>query len=126
MKTECDALEAVSKDWSTLGEVPEALRTPEICLKACRQCGMSLAVVPNDVLSPEICLVAVKADPTALTQVPDRLLTPALVAAACASADEVAPSPLRVMLGVHQEKGRLFPRHARTSQTCHRGAAAQG
>ena len=35
MKTECDALKAVHRDWSTLGEVPEALRTPEICLNAC-------------------------------------------------------------------------------------------
>ena len=131
MKTEMDALKAVRRDWSALGEIPEALRTPDVCLDACRQCGMALAAVPDAVLSPEICLAAVREDPAMLSLLPERLLTPDLVAEACAATDEEAPSPLRfvpdavrsesVCLAAVRENGlalRFVPDAVRTPAVC--------
>ena len=68
---------------------------------------MSLVAVPELVLSTEIGLAAVSADPEALKLVPEWLLTPKLVAEACATADEEAPSPLR-----------LVPESVRTEAVC--------
>ena len=92
---------------------------------------MSLVAVPELVLSTEIGLVAVSADPEALKLVPEWLLTPKLVAEACATADEEAPSPLRlvpesvrtsaVCMVAVQENGRapsLVPEALRTEDLC--------
>lgn len=92
---------------------------------------MSLVAVPELVLSTEIGLVAVSADPEALKLVPEWLLTPKLVAEACATADEEAPSPLRlvpesvrtsaVCMAAVQENGRapsLVPEALRTEDLC--------
>ena len=92
---------------------------------------MSLVAVPELVLSTEIGLVAVSADPEALKLVPEWLLTPKLVAEACATADEEAPSPLRVVpegmrteavcLAAVRENGMALyfvPESVRTSAVC--------
>jgi hypothetical protein len=46
--------------------VPEALKTPELCLAACQQDGEALQWVPESLKTPELCLsfIGKKIDPT--------------------------------------------------------------
>jgi hypothetical protein len=56
--TEQDALEAVRQDGMALEDVPEKLKTPEICAEAVCGSGWALAFVPEALKTPELCLAA--------------------------------------------------------------------
>jgi hypothetical protein len=74
-------LAAVQKDGLLLKDVPEALKTPEVCLAAVRrgyQGWQALEYVPESAKTPELCLYAVQRNGYALKFVPEALKTPEL------------------------------------------------
>jgi Domain of unknown function (DUF4116) len=67
---------AVSQEGWTLGSVPKQLRTPEICKLAVSQEGRALNAVPFNIRTPELCKLAVSQNGRALLFVPEELKTP--------------------------------------------------
>ena len=53
-----EAMEAVNQWAYALHDVPEALKTPEVCLVAVKQWGYAVQHVPEELKSPEICMAA--------------------------------------------------------------------
>jgi hypothetical protein len=51
-------------------DVPDALKTPELCLVAVQNEGEALEYVPEALKTPELCLAAVQNDGKALQYVP--------------------------------------------------------
>ena len=84
----CDA--AVQKNGYALQFVPEALMTPEVCLAAVQQDGVALCYVPKALRTPEVCLAAVQQDGLALKYVPEALRTPEICDAAIQQDPEAA------------------------------------
>ncbi len=71
--TEQEALEAVRQDGMALEDVPEKLKTPEICAEAVCGSGWALAFVPEALKTPELCLAAARdAGAEALVLMPAR------------------------------------------------------
>jgi len=73
-------LAAVNQDSYTLQDVPNELRTPEICMAAVNQNGWSLRYVPNELRTPELCMAAVADDPDAIRFVNDEQLKQTIMA----------------------------------------------
>ena len=61
--------------FSALPSVPQELRTEELCLAAVRQCGLALEFVPLQFRTPALCLEAVRQDGRLLELVPRRSRT---------------------------------------------------
>ena len=60
MKTLEQYLLAVQKSGLALKSVPEALKTPDICIAAVQENGDALQFVPEAFKTPELCLAAVQ------------------------------------------------------------------
>lgn len=58
-----------------LRNIPDDMKTPELCLAAVKQDGMALEYVPDHLKTPELCLTAVRKHGLAYLVVPDRLKT---------------------------------------------------
>ena len=85
--TEQDALEAVRQDGMALEDVPEKLKTPEICAEAVCGSGWALAFVPEALKTPELCLAAARdAGAEALVLMPARSACTAATAGAALEA----------------------------------------
>ncbi len=68
------AARAVRHDYGKLIEhIPEALLTPQLCLKSARANGMSLEYVPIAMRSIEVCVAALEDDSRAFSFVPDEI-----------------------------------------------------
>jgi hypothetical protein len=78
-----DALRLVREDACALIDMPENLRTAEVCLAAARQNGFfTLRFLPEKRKTAEVCLAAVTQNGNAFRYVPKKLRTPELRAAA--------------------------------------------
>ena len=66
---------SVEKDGKALTDVPDALRTPELCKIAVSNNGDALYFVPNALRTPELCKIAVSNNGAALIYVPRELRT---------------------------------------------------
>ena len=51
-------LAAVQQDGKALGDVPDHLKTPELCLIAVQQDSTALAYVPDHLKTPDLCRIA--------------------------------------------------------------------
>ena len=76
LKTPEMCMEAVKRDGTTINYVPEALKTPEMCMEAVKRDGKALQYVPEALKTPEMCMEAVKSNEKALQYVPEALKTP--------------------------------------------------
>lgn len=70
-----DYLERVQQNGLALQDVPEELRTPELCKLAVQQDGLALEDVPEELRTPELYKLAVQQDGWALKFVPEELRT---------------------------------------------------
>ena len=95
-----------------LRHVPEALRTPDLCLVAVRQNGLALRWVPENMKTPEICADAVCSSGWAVKHVPADLLTEDLCLVAARDAG----------IGALE----LMPRRLATRAVCGAAAEADG
>lgn len=68
-------LKNVQETGYKLSDVPEPLKTAELCLAAVKSYGHVLEFVPDTLKTTELCLEAVKSDGEALAFVPDALKT---------------------------------------------------
>lgn len=66
-------------------EMPEHLKTPELCLQNVRENPSNLQYVPNALKTPELLTVALELDHTSLQYIPEELKTPELLKVAFAS-----------------------------------------
>lgn len=66
-------------------EMPEHLKTPELCLQNVRENPANLQYVPNALKTPELLTVALELDHTSLQYIPEELKTPELLKVAFAS-----------------------------------------
>ncbi len=73
---------AVRQNGCALEFVPWPMRTQELCEAAVRNSGEALASVPSSVKTEAMCMEAVKLDGLSLRDVPDRLKTPEMCLAA--------------------------------------------
>jgi hypothetical protein len=96
-------LEAVREDGRALSEVPQELRTLEVCMEAVRQAGWVLQHVPEAQFTPELCMEAARGHHFALEDVPEPLRSPEL----CWEAVRRAGSALQYV-----------PEALRTSELC--------
>jgi hypothetical protein len=71
--TAADWLAKVKKNGSELKNVPDNLKTTEVCLAAVQSKGYALEYVPDNLKTAEICLAAVQQDGYALLYVPTKL-----------------------------------------------------
>ena len=78
-------LTVLKKNGLFLQEVPDMLKSVELCTEAVQQNGLALQYVPDFLKSHELCLAAVQQDGDALYFVPDKLQTFELL-------DAVSPS----------------------------------
>ncbi|MDR2719167.1 MAG: DUF4116 domain-containing protein [Treponema sp.] len=69
------ALSLVKKDGMALEDVPEELKTYNVCLEAVRNFGLALSNVPEKHKTAELCLEAVRQEGFALEDVPEELRT---------------------------------------------------
>jgi ABC-type oligopeptide transport system substrate-binding subunit len=69
---------AVAKNGKALEYVPEKMRTPEIYKLAVTQNGMALYYMPLEMRTPELCEIAVTQNGDALRLVPEKMRTPEL------------------------------------------------
>jgi hypothetical protein len=131
------------KDGDWLEEVPEDLKTAELCLAAVSKTGTALEWVPEELKTPELCMIAVTTQdgPSygkyyplaiigtvwALQSVPDRLKTPELCMAAVKQngrALSYVPEALKteeLCLAALQQDGRALlsvPDNLMTAEFC--------
>ncbi len=71
-------VDAVRQDGMNLQDVPEGMRTPEVCLETVKQDGMALEFVPEKLKTKELCRAALQNDGMALQYVRDGLKDDAL------------------------------------------------
>ena len=76
LKTPELCLAAVSRRGETLNYVPEEKKTVELCQAAIRSNGQALAFVPGALRTPELCMEAVCNRGWALEDVPEKVKTP--------------------------------------------------
>jgi hypothetical protein len=75
-------MEAARGHHFALEDVPEPLRSPELCWEAVRRAGSALQYVPEPLRTSELCLEAVRRTCSALEDVPEALRTLELYLAA--------------------------------------------
>jgi len=75
LKTAELCLEAIKKNGYELCYVPESLKTAELCLEAIKKNGDTLCYVPENLKTEELCIEAVKQNSMALNYVPENLKT---------------------------------------------------
>ena len=68
-------LEEIYENGWALKDVPEELKTKELCEMAVKSHGFALAYVPEELRIPRLCYVAIKNDGTTLELVPEELRT---------------------------------------------------
>ncbi len=114
MKSPALCLEAVRQDGMALAAVPAWLQTPEICLEAVRQNGLALEVVPKQLRTMALCLEAVRSSGWAIKFVPEALKTPKF----CLEAVRRSPGAAQfVPNGVPASAGGAVPAAARHPRT---------
>ena len=103
--------------------VPEAMKTPELCLAAAGHRGETLKFVPDRLKTPKMCRAAVDSNSYALYYVPEGLKTPELCMAAVKRNGlvlEAVPGELRTPQ-ICRGDGRVLP-FARAGGTAHGGS----
>ena len=71
--TLAEALEAVQKDGIALKDLPDELKTEEVCLAAARENGYALAFMPEETRTPAVCIEALLENGWAIAFVPEAL-----------------------------------------------------
>jgi len=66
---------AVNQNGFALEYVPQAMRTPDLCLQAVNQNGWALLYVPETIKTPQLCLQAINQNGLALKYVPETVRT---------------------------------------------------
>jgi hypothetical protein len=74
-ETLLSSIAAVQNDGETLLNIPDALKSPTLCMAAVQQCGCVLRHIPEKLKTPSMCLTAVQQDGYALQYVPKSLRT---------------------------------------------------
>jgi uncharacterized protein (TIGR02145 family) len=88
LKTAEMCMAAVENEGLALGDVPEALKTAEMCMAAVKNDGLALDFAPEALKTLELCIAAVKLDCDAIEYVPDALKEKTKEAAETESDDE--------------------------------------
>ncbi len=125
--TEQDALEAVRQDGMALEDVPEKLKTPEICAEAVCGSGWALAFVPEALKTPELCLEAVMWTGKALEFVPEALKSEEICRAAVRTDRKaILVTPLEMVDRLVKEWWPMDPMVAQWAWSAWRAAAIAG